>query len=135
MLITTTNPASGFAARPSIKVDVAAENASLATEDRIDFSDPQEWIPLAGYAIAGALPLVGTIGNGVEAVNPENSKTERWVAVAATAASVVGVPTLIFGIGAGSPSGIAAGAALTTLAAGNMVHRGVKNRKSGYLPF
>jgi hypothetical protein len=129
MLITTNLMPNGMPVRSFLKSEAPSEVADRAPQDRIDFSDPKEWIPIAGYALAGSVPFVGTIANGLHTMNTENTKTERWFAVAATAASAVGLPLLVTSIISGSPGGIVAGAALTALAGGNFAHEGIKARE------
>jgi hypothetical protein len=129
MLITSSQ--SHFPARALKPASVAEANSSTlsAATDRVDFSDPAEWVPVAAYGVAGAFPVVGTFINGMKVLTSD-TKAERWASVGATLASIAGPLTLAQGLSTGSLAGIAGGVALTTMAGANFAYQRVKERKA-----
>lgn len=101
--------------------ETTTESATFSRSDSIDLTDPAELLPAVGMFGVGAIPFVGTVTNGVKIFDGE-TKAQRWAALAAAGASLVGLPLLLAGVTTGDATQTAAGALLTAVAGGNQFY-------------
>jgi hypothetical protein len=119
--LANSNTSSSAAVAPRTKAEAHAQASGRG--DGIDWTDPKDVFPVLGYALAGASPLVGTIGAGLEATQA-SSKSTRLEMLGAMACNIAGYG--LIAVGTAMPPLALAGLGLVAASGGlfaNAYHR------------